>query len=136
MANAASMTLAVRFAVGLLGVALLSVIARAFWIYRNSLTWPTADGVVTRLDVEAIRTADGRSILATFTYDFHDPSGRRQHGNWTKFFSNEQAAREFAARELPVGKSVVVRYDPKNPASNNLELDSWTYTGDRPLDLS
>jgi hypothetical protein len=129
------MNLGVEIAAGLLGVASLSVIARAFSLYRKSLTWPTADGIVTRLDVEAIRMGSGRSILATFTYDFHDPSGHRQHGNWTKFFSTEQAAREFAARELPVGKSVVVRYDPKNPASNNLELDSWTYTGDRPLDL-
>jgi hypothetical protein len=129
------MNLGVRIALGLLGVAALSVIARAFWVYRKSWTWPTADGVVTRLDVEAIRMGDGRSILATFTYDFPDPSGHRQHGNWTKFLSTEQAAREFAAWELPIGKSVVVRYDPKNPPSNNLELDSWTYTGDRPLDL-
>jgi hypothetical protein len=129
------MNLGVEIAVGLFGVASVSVIARAFCIYRKSLTWPTADGVVTRLDVDAIRTGDGRSILATFTYDFRDPSGHRQHGNWSKFFSTEQAARKFAERELPLGKSVMVRYDPKNPASNNLELDSWTYAGDRPLDL-
>lgn len=125
----------VGIAVGVLGVAALCAIARGFWLYRKSLTWPTADGVVTRLDVEARRIGSGRQILATFTYDFRDPSGQRQHGNWTKFFSSEQAAQEFAARELPVGKSVVVRYDRKNPASNGLELDSWTYTGDRPLDL-
>lgn len=129
------MNLGVRIAAGLWGIASLSVLARAFWIYRKSLTWPTADGVVTHLDVEAMRMGEGREILATFTYDFRDPSGQRQHGNWTKFFSTEQAAREFAARELPVGRPVIVRYDPKNPASNNLELDSWTYTGDRPLDL-
>lgn len=124
-----------KIAAGLCGIAAFSVLARAFWLYRKSLTWPTADGVVTRLDVEAIRMGNGRQILATFTYDFRDPSGQRQHGNWTKFFSTEQAAREFAERELPVGKAVIVRYDPKNPASNGLELDSWTYTGDRPLDL-
>jgi len=39
-------------------------------------------------------------------------------------------------RELPIGKRVVVRYSPKNPAGlNGLELDSWTYTGDRPTGL-
>ena len=35
-----------------------------------------------------------------------------------------------------VGKKVVVRFSPKNPNLNDLELDSWTYTGDRPTSLS
>jgi hypothetical protein len=34
-----------------------------------------------------------------------------------------------------MNKRVIVRFHPKNPANNNLELHSWTYTGDRPLDL-
>jgi hypothetical protein len=38
--------------------------------------------------------------------------------------------------ELAVGKPVVVRFNPKNPASNDLELDSWTYTNDRPTSLN
>jgi hypothetical protein len=37
---------------------------------------------------------------------------------------------------LPVGKKVVVRYSRKNPTLNDLELDSWTYAGDRPTTLS
>jgi hypothetical protein len=53
------------------------------------------------------------------------------------FFSvPKKGAREFSERELPVGKRVVVRFDPKNPGFNDLELDSWTYTGDRPTSLS
>jgi hypothetical protein len=29
-----------------LGLALIAAMARGFWLYRASLTWPTADGVV------------------------------------------------------------------------------------------
>ncbi len=35
-----------------LGLALVTAIGRGFWLYRASLTWPTADGVITRLDVD------------------------------------------------------------------------------------
>ena len=35
----------------------VAVIVRGFWLYRASLTWPTADGVITRLEVE--RKRDG-----------------------------------------------------------------------------
>ena len=111
-------------------------IARGFWIYRKSLTWPTADGEITRLDVERCRTAgEGHYFCATFSYDFRDPGGARQHGTWSKNFSSDGVAREFEARELPVGRRVIVRFNPKDPTINGLELDSWTYSGDRPLDL-
>jgi hypothetical protein len=50
-------------------------------------------------------------------------------------FSTEAEARAFADRELPIDKKVVVRFNPKNPELNNLELDSWTYSGDRPTSL-
>jgi hypothetical protein len=117
------------------GLAALGVLVRGFWLYRASLTWPTADGTITRLDVERQRTSRGHFFLATFSYDFRTPQGQLFHGTWSKNFSTEQEAREFAARELPIDKRVIVRFHPKNPATNDLELDSWTYTGDRPLDL-
>jgi hypothetical protein len=112
-------------------------IARGFWLYRASLTWPTADGAITRLDIERKRDASGgRYFCATFTYDFLDPNGQRLCGTWYKNFSTEPEARDFATRELPLGKPVVVRFNPKNPAFNDLELDSWTYTNDRPTSLN
>jgi hypothetical protein len=41
-----------------LGLALIAaVIARGFWLYRASLTWPTADGVITRIDIERVAAA-------------------------------------------------------------------------------
>ena len=118
-----------------LGIAVISAIGRGFWLYRASLTWPTADGVITRVAIERDRvwgTGGGPYFRATFTYDFRDPAGRQLSGSWYKNFSSEDEARDFSARELPEGKKVVVRFNPKDPGCNNLELDSWTYSGDRP----
>src|SRR5215467_15583216 len=109
-----------------LGVAAISAIARGFWLYRASLTWPTADGVITRLDIDGKNygaSHSGHYFSATFTYDFHDARGQRTSGTWYKNFSTESEVGEFAARELPVDKKVVVRFNPRNPAQNNLELD-------------
>ena len=120
-------------------LAIIAVIARGVWLYRASLTWLTADGAITRLGIERKRTgssAGGHYFCATFTYEFLDPDGRRLWGTWYKNFSTEPEARDFAARELPIGKPVVVRFNPKNPAFNDLELDSWTYTNDRPISLN
>ena len=122
-----------------LAAAIVVVIGRALWLYRGSLTWPTADGSITRLDIERKRNASttgGHYFCAIFTYEFLDPNGRRLSGTWYKNFSSELEARDFAARELPAGKSVVVRFNPRNPALNDLELDSWTYTNDRPTSLN
>src|SRR5579864_9152895 len=106
-----------------LAVALLTiaVIARGLWLYRASLTWPTAEGAITGLDIQRKTDgsgAGGHYFCATFTYDFLDPNGRRLWGTWYKNFSTEAEARDFAARELPIGKPVVVRFNPKNPAFN------------------
>jgi len=121
-----------------LGLAVVAVIGRGFWLYRASLTWPTADGVITRLDVDRQQDGGlhgGHYYRATFSYDFRDPQDHRVWGTWYKNFSTEDDARKFAERELSVGKKVVVRFSPKDPTLNSLELDSWTYTGDRPLSL-
>jgi len=64
----------------------------SFLALRASLTWPTAEGAITSLNVERKRgtsTPGGHYFCATFT----------------------------------------------NPAFNDLELDSWTYTNDRPTFL-
>jgi hypothetical protein len=120
-----------------LASASIAVIARGFWLYRASLTWPTADGAITCVNIERKRDVSGGwYIRATFNYDFLDPDGRRLSGSWYKNFSNEPEARDFAARELPIGKSVIVRFNPKDFAVSALELDSWTYTNDRPTSLN
>ena len=116
-----------------------AAIARGFWLYRASLTWPTADGVITRIDIErkySGGSTSGHYFSATFTYDFYDSPGHRVSSSWYKNFSTESEAKEFAERELHVDKRVIVRFNPKSPVQNNLELDSWAYTGDRPTSLN
>jgi hypothetical protein len=131
--------LTTRWLIGLAVALIAAVIARGFWLYHASLTWPTADGVITRIDIERKYSGgltSGHYFSATFTYDFCDARGHRVCGSWYKNFSTESEAREFAERELPMDKNVVVRFNPKNPDLNNLELDSWTYMGDRPPSLN
>jgi hypothetical protein len=115
------------------------VLGRTLWVYLGSRNWPTADGAITRLDVQRKQDAGrdgGHYTCATFTYEFQDLEGRRQCGTWYKNFSTEAAARDFAVRELPLGKQVLVRFNPKDPGINDLELDSSTYTNDRPTSLN
>jgi hypothetical protein len=71
-----------------------------------------------------------------FYLQFEDLNGNGNSGTWSKNFSTEQDARDFASRELPVGKQVSVRFKPKDASVNSLELDSWTYTNDRPTSLN
>jgi hypothetical protein len=108
-----------------LGLAGIAAIARGFWLYRASLTWPTADGVITRVDVERLRAGGqngGHYFRATFTYDFHAPPGNLLHGSWYKNFSSEAEARQFSDRELPIGKRVVVRFNPNRSHSQRLGI--------------
>jgi Protein of unknown function (DUF3592) len=122
-----------------LALAAVAVVTWGFWLHRTSLTWPTAEGAITGLNVERKRgtsVPSGHYFSATFTYEFLDTDGHRLSGTWYKNFSTEAEARDFAARELPIGKAVVVRFNPGNPAFNDLELDSWTYTNDRPTSLN
>ena len=73
---------------------------------------------MTGLDVQQRRDNDGRYSYATFTYELQDSEGRRKSGTWHKNFSTDEAT-----RELPIGKHVIVRFNPKNPAINDLELE-------------
>jgi hypothetical protein len=130
---------ATAWLIGLVLALIAAVIARGFWLYRTSLTWPTADGIITRIDIQGKYgggSTFGHYFSATFTYDFYDSPRHRVSGSWYKNLSTELQAREFAERELPVDKRVIVRFNPKSPVQNNLELDSWTYTGDRPTSLN
>jgi hypothetical protein len=111
------------------------VLGRTLWVFRGSRNWPTADGTITCLEVQRVQRADGHYSCATFTYGFLDLQGHKNSSTWYKNFSTEVDARDIAALELPVGKQVQVRFNPKDPAVNELELDSFAYTNDRPTSL-
>ncbi|WP_162601292.1 DUF3592 domain-containing protein [Occallatibacter savannae] len=119
-----------------LGLVIAIVAGRTLWVYRGSSKWPVADGTIKSLDVEKKRDAGGGCYFcATFTYEFPDLDGNLRSGTWTKNFSSEAAARDFAGREMPMGKQVVVHFNPNDPGICDLELDSFAYTDDRPTSL-
>jgi hypothetical protein len=120
---------------GALAVVAVIALGRTIWAYRGSANWPKVEGTITGLDVQRRRDGEGQYSYAIFTYKFQDCEGRQESGTWHKNFSTDEAARDFATRELPIGKQVIVRFDPKNPAINDLELDAFTYTDDRPISL-
>jgi len=124
-----------------LGLAAVYAIIRTFWLYRGADTWPTADGTITRVEIQEFYAAGTGSpnttYFATVGYDFHDSKGTRCWGQWqSRQFATSEEASAFVHREMPEGKRVVVRFKPKDPMVNSLELDSWTYSGDRPLSLN
>src|SRR4051794_17152997 len=99
------------------------VLGRTLWVYRGSGSWPTADGAITSVDVQRKQDGDidgGHYICATFSYEFQDLGGNRKTGSWYKNFRSEADARDFAARELPTGKQVLIRFNPKEPGINDL----------------
>ena len=115
------------------------LIGRIAWVLCTSRKWPTADGTITRFDVQRRQDGGlhgGHYFSALFTYEFHDLGGNLTSGTWYKDFSNVQAARDFAEREMPIGKQVLVRFNPKDPGTSDLELDSFAYTNDRPTSLN
>jgi hypothetical protein len=60
------------------GIAVLSAIACGFWLYRASLAWPAADGLITRMDVERRQDTGiggGHYFCATFSHDFRNAKG-------------------------------------------------------------
>ena len=47
-----------------LAIAAVAVIVRALWLYRASLTWPAAEGSITRLDIERKESLQAVAISA------------------------------------------------------------------------
>jgi hypothetical protein len=69
--------------IGLVLALVAAVIVRGFWLYWAVLTWPTADGVITRIAIERKSSGgspSGHYFSATFTYDFYDSPGHRVWG--------------------------------------------------------
>jgi hypothetical protein len=105
---------------------------------RGSDQWPAIEGTITavRIQQSGMPASSNVDYQAVIEYQFSDSTGRLYTGQWSlPAFSSESKTRDFSNREMPIGKTVVVEYDPKHPKINNLELDSWTYADDRPLSL-
>jgi len=58
-------------------------------VSRASLAWPTADGLITRIDIERRQDTGiggGHYFCATFSYDFRDAPGRSRVGKLVQEF--------------------------------------------------
>jgi len=124
-----------------LGLAAVYAIVRAFWLYKGANAWPTADGTITHMEIQEFYAegtgSPNTTYFASVGYDFRDTKRMRCWGQWqSRQFATSEEASAFVQREMPEGKRVVVRFNPKDPMVNSLELDSWTYSGDRPLSLN
>lgn len=114
------------------------VVGQRIWARRGSGEWPITDGLITQVTImgQGVHPSAHEECSASIEYQFTDAAGETRKGVWTsQSFPSEAKARDFCAREMPVGKKVAVKYSPKDPKISNLELDSWTYGDDRPLSL-
>lgn len=130
-------TVAMPWLIGLGLAVIAAVIARGFWLYWASLTWPTTDGVITRIDIERKYSGgspSGHYFSARFTYDFRDPSGCRVSGNWYKDFQPKKKREPLRIGNCPSARKLSldsIRRIP-NPAVWNV-IRGLTGGTDRPV---
>lgn len=118
---------------------LFAVIQRRLTATR---TWPSATGQVVRSEVQPfslqrkrkknahrfrIETRTGYMPVVEYVYSVSGRQHRRSVQLDTEVAGSESYAASIAAR-YPVGKTVVVRYDPNDPSRAGLEFDNrWQY---------
>jgi hypothetical protein len=114
----------------IMGIFLVVGAGLAYWGWnilqnaRASASWPTANGVITRSVVTHSTDSDGGDSYSpevTFTYTVNDTG----YANDTiKFGENSYSSRRKAegiAGNYPVGKNVIVYYNPEKPNQSVLE---------------
>jgi hypothetical protein len=91
---------------------------------RASVSWPTAEGVVSSSEVDHSTDAEGGdSYSPEVTYQYQ-VDGQNLANNQIKFGENSYSSRRKAeeiAAAYPVGKQVTVYYEPERPDNAVLE---------------
>ena len=98
-----------------------TVVAVTAYHQLRALTFPTAEGVVTRCEVTSVDDTDGPTSKLDLAYEY-EVNGRRHAGtrySYTEISTNTQAWQRVAAR-MPRGAPVRVSYDPADPAESLL----------------
>ena len=107
-----------------------------FLRYRGSSAWPVQDGAIEGFEIKRWNGSAHRAYYAVVRYHFLAAGGQFS-GSWNSpSFGTELELQQYLSREWPRDKRVFVKYKPETPANNFLELDSWTYTDDRPVSLN
>lgn len=91
---------------------------------RTSMTWPTAEGVITESEVTKSEDAEGGdSYKPEIAYQYTVENQR--HESYTiKYGENSYGSRgraQTVADTYPVGRQVIVYYDPEQPGRSVLE---------------
>jgi hypothetical protein len=103
-----------------LGAVILSVaVVRVLW-RRRAAQWPVTQGRIERVNVSTVRSfRSGPSEISTAEISYsYSVAGQFYSGYWTKHFSDEQQAWDFA--DPLKGRAVFVQYDPGHPEKSAL----------------
>lgn len=99
----------------------------------RSRSWPSVPGVIDRSGVKHSCGGRGGGAYAPDVEYSYAVNGRRFHGNRRRVYdrtcASREWARDFAAREYPVGTVVTVYFNPSDPSSAVLYPgETWTGT--------
>jgi len=113
-----------------MGIFLVIGAGLAYWGWnilqnaRASASWPTADGIITSSEVTHSTDSDGGDSYSpevTYTYTVDNVN---MENDTIKFGENSYSSSRKAdgiASNYPVGKNVIVYYDPEKPDQSVLE---------------
>ncbi|TVQ32073.1 MAG: DUF3592 domain-containing protein [Phycisphaeraceae bacterium] len=102
----------------------LGILIVAMYNQSRAASWPTTDGVVTRSEVETLRTSDGQELrpIVKFVYSVEGVEHIGDRISFSGFSSGGRSAAELTVAAHPVGEKVVVRYDPADPSRSALRV--------------
>ncbi len=112
------------------GIVLVAIAMHIFSSDSATRSWPTADGVITssKLDTNTVQAKDRAgylryrgSYVPKVSYNY-TVDGRQLEGSRITREPRADDHGDVVVAQYPVGKTVKVYYDPKDPASSVLEL--------------
>jgi hypothetical protein len=97
---------------------------------RKAFDWVRTKGKIVGSTVESYRSSDGNTssvgrpmykAVVEFSYEV---DGQEYHNNTAPAFNTSRDSAEATVARNPAGQEVDVYYDPKNPASSGLNIDT------------
>ncbi len=104
------------------GASMLLRSGRKLKQFRLSLEWPTVAGKIVRSSLVEETDSEGTSYRAELEFEYSVSNKvlrSSQHTGGKLFADAEECARQIV-KDFPVGKSIVVHFDPRNPMSGVL----------------
>lgn len=90
--------------------------------YRDSPTWPAADGKIESL-IEVRSAGNHGPYYGVLSYSY-PVADEYYSGEWmTPSFAKRSDVSELVEKQMPKGTKVTVKYDPRHPDRSVLEVD-------------